>query len=87
MELDLPPSPWHMPDTGNCFFPGSQIEKLTICSFAEAVLKGLNGETGIIEPSFVYLPGVPGGEEIAKQTGVDFFSVPIQLGVLLPSAS
>ncbi|KAH8600784.1 putative malate dehydrogenase, cytoplasmic [Bisporella sp. PMI_857] len=48
--------------------------------FAEAVLKGLNGETGIIEPSFVYLPGVPGGEEIAKQTGVDFFSVPIQLG-------
>ncbi|KAG9242407.1 lactate/malate dehydrogenase [Calycina marina] len=48
--------------------------------FAEKVLKALNGETGIIEPSYVYLPGVPGGEEIAKETGVDFFSVPIQLG-------
>jgi len=50
-------------------------------SFAEKVLRALSGETGIIEPSFVYLPGVPGGEEIAKETGVDFFSVPIQLGV------
>ena len=54
---------------------------LTCCRFAEKVLKALSGETGIIEPSFVYLPGVPGGEEIAKETGVDFFSVPIQLGV------
>jgi len=48
--------------------------------FAEAVLKGLAGEKNIIEPSFVYLPGVPGGEAIAKETGCDFFSVPIQLG-------
>jgi malate dehydrogenase len=48
--------------------------------FAEKVLRGLKGEQGIIEPSFVYLPGVPGGEAIAKETGVDFFSVPIQLG-------
>jgi len=48
--------------------------------FAEAVLKGLAGEKDIIEPSFVYLPGVPGGEAIAKETGCDFFSVPIHLG-------
>lgn len=41
----------------------------------------MNGETGIVEPSFVYLPGVPGGEAIAKETGCDFFSVPIELGV------
>lgn len=48
--------------------------------FAEKVLKALNGEKGIVEPSFVYLPGVPGGEAIAKETGLDFFSVPIELG-------
>ena len=54
---------------------------LTTKSFAEKVLKALNGEKGIVEPSFVYLPGVPGGEAIAKETGLDFFSVPIELGV------
>ncbi|KAF4783627.1 malate dehydrogenase [Colletotrichum scovillei] len=48
--------------------------------FAEKVLKALKGEKGLVEPSYVYLPGVPGGEEIAKKTGVDFFSVPIELG-------
>jgi len=48
--------------------------------FAEKVLRGLNGEKGIVEPTFVYLPGVPGGEAIAKETGVDFFSVPVELG-------
>lgn len=31
----------------------------------------------------MYLPGVPGGEAIAKETGCDFFSVPIELGVSL----
>lgn len=34
-----------------------------------------------MEPSYVCLSGVPGGEEIKKITGVDFFSVPIELGV------
>ncbi|KAI1085727.1 malate dehydrogenase [Whalleya microplaca] len=48
--------------------------------FAEKVLKAVKGEKGLVEPSFVYLPGVPGGEEIAKATGLDFFSVPIELG-------
>lgn len=52
-----------------------------ISSFAEKVLKAAKGEKGLVEPSYVYLPGVPGGDDIAKKTGVDFFSVPIELGV------
>ncbi|KAI1821772.1 malate dehydrogenase [Xylaria intraflava] len=48
--------------------------------FAEKVLKALKGEKGLVEPSFVYLPGVPGGDEVQKATGLDFFSVPVQLG-------
>lgn len=60
------------------------LPKLTCNRFAESVIKALKGETGIVEPSFVYLPGVPGGDAIAKATGVDFFSVPISLGVRIP---
>jgi malate dehydrogenase len=41
----------------------------------------VKGEKGLVEPSFVYLDGVPGGEEIKKATGLDFFSVPVELGV------
>ncbi|KAI0128652.1 malate dehydrogenase [Xylariales sp. AK1849] len=48
--------------------------------FAEKVLKAAKGEKGLVEPSYVYLPGVPGGKEIAEKTGVDFFSVPVELG-------
>jgi malate dehydrogenase len=48
--------------------------------FAEKLLKAAKGEKGIVEPSFVYLPGVEGGDAIQKATGVDFFSVPIELG-------
>ncbi|KAL4782746.1 lactate/malate dehydrogenase [Aspergillus varians] len=48
--------------------------------FAESVIKASKGQTGIVEPSYVYLPGVPGGADIAKATGVDFFSTPIELG-------
>ncbi|KAI1777862.1 malate dehydrogenase [Hypoxylon cercidicola] len=48
--------------------------------FAEKVLKAAAGQKGLVEPSFVYLPGVPGGAEIAKATGLDFFSVPVELG-------
>ncbi len=49
--------------------------------FTESIIKAAKGEKGIVEPTFVYLPGVTGGEAIAKETGVDFFSVPIELGV------
>jgi malate dehydrogenase len=48
--------------------------------FAEKLLKATKGAKGLVEPSYVYLPGIPGGAEIAKRVGVDFFSVPIELG-------
>ncbi|PWW80351.1 malate dehydrogenase [Tuber magnatum] len=48
--------------------------------FAESVIKAVGGEKGIVEPCYVYLPGVPGGDEIAKVVGIDFFAVPIELG-------
>ncbi|KAH8724702.1 malate dehydrogenase-like protein [Phaeosphaeriaceae sp. PMI808] len=48
--------------------------------FAEKVIKAAKGEKGIVEPSFVYLPGVTGGDAISKVTGTEFFSVPIELG-------
>jgi malate dehydrogenase len=62
---------------------GHRVEgrPLTHISFAEKIIKAVNGEKGVTEPSFVYLPGVPGGDAIAKATGCDFFSVPIELGV------
>jgi len=48
--------------------------------FAEKVIRAVKGEKGLVEPSYVYLPGVPGGDAITKQVGTDFFSVPIELG-------
>jgi malate dehydrogenase len=48
--------------------------------FAEKLLRAIKGEKGLVEPSYVYLPDVPGGDAIAKKTGCDFFSVPIELG-------
>merc|ERR1712193_496115 len=48
--------------------------------FAENVIKAVKGESGIIAPTCVYLPGVEGGDEIAKLTGCEFFSVPVELG-------
>ncbi|KAL9587562.1 MAG: hypothetical protein Q9212_000139 [Teloschistes hypoglaucus] len=48
--------------------------------FTESVIKAVKGQKGIVEPSYVYLPGISGGEAIAKETGVDFFSVPIEFG-------
>lgn len=48
--------------------------------FAERVMKAAKGESGIVEPTFVYLPGVEGGDAIAKETGCDYFSVPVELG-------
>lgn len=49
--------------------------------FAEKVIRAaFKGETGIIEPTFVYLPGVTGGDAVQKETGLDFFSVPVELG-------
>ena len=59
------------------------IAKLSSPSFAEKVIKAAKGEKGIVEPTFVYLPGVTGGDAITKETGLDYFSVPVELGVCL----
>ncbi|KAF3935599.1 hypothetical protein ABW19_dt0204146 [Dactylella cylindrospora] len=49
--------------------------------FAESLLKAVKGETGIVEPTYVYLPGVEGGKEVQELVGgVDFFAVPVELG-------
>lgn len=52
--------------------------------FAEKLIKASKGEKGIVEPTYIYLPGVPGGIDIAKEIGVDYFSVPVELGVCPP---
>ena len=78
-----------MPVTGKLITGRGPTSALTLrytnklLRFAEKVLKALKGAKGLVEPSFVYLPGIPGGKEIAEKTGVDFFSVPIELGVSL----
>lgn len=48
--------------------------------FAEQIIKAVKGEKGIVTPTFVYLPGISGGEEIVKETGVEYFSVPVEFG-------
>ncbi|GLB10138.1 hypothetical protein AtubIFM57258_006077 [Aspergillus tubingensis] len=48
--------------------------------FAQSVIKASQGQSGIVEPTFVYLPGVTGGEEISKATGLEFFSTLVELG-------
>lgn len=48
--------------------------------FAERVMKAAKGESGIVEPTFVYLPGIDGGDAVVKATGCDYFSVPVELG-------
>ena len=47
-------------------------------------MQAAKGEKGIVEPTFVYLPDISGGDAIAKETGCDFFSVPVELGVRRP---
>ena len=49
--------------------------------FTEKLIKAaFRSESGIVEPTFVYLPGVKGGDAIVKETGCEYFSVPITLG-------
>jgi malate dehydrogenase len=47
--------------------------------FAESLLKAAT-QSGIVEPTYVYLPGVEGGKEVQEAVGVDFFAVPVELG-------
>ncbi|RAK90123.1 hypothetical protein BO79DRAFT_227070 [Aspergillus costaricaensis CBS 115574] len=47
--------------------------------FVKAILAAMGGET-VTEEAYVYLPGVPGGEEIAAKLGVNYFAVKIEIG-------
>ncbi|KAE8327309.1 lactate/malate dehydrogenase [Aspergillus sergii] len=47
--------------------------------FVKAILAARSGNS-VTEEAYVYLPGVPGGENIAAELGVDYFSVKIELG-------
>ena len=77
-----------MPDTGEFsrHLLGAEDKALisSLRRFAEKLIKATKGEKGIVEPTYVYLPGVSGGDAIAKETGVDYFSVPVELGVCPP---
>lgn len=48
--------------------------------FAESVIKAFKGEKGIVEPTFIYLPGVAGGDKVHEAIGLDYFAVPVELG-------
>ncbi|KAK9379044.1 lactate/malate dehydrogenase [Kockiozyma suomiensis] len=48
--------------------------------FVDSILKAVSGTAGIVENTFVYLPGVEGGEAVKKITGVDYFALPVELG-------
>ena len=78
--LVLPLSLWLMPVTGKCRQIGCVGLIANNCRFADKVIRAAKGEKGLVEPSFVYLPGVQGGDAVAKATGTEFFSVPIELG-------
>jgi malate dehydrogenase len=54
--------------------------KLIDCSFVTALIRAVQGESDIREETYVYLPGVPGGQAIAISLGVDYFAVPVDLG-------
>ena len=45
------------------------------------MIKATKGEKGVIEPTYIFLEGVDGGSEIKSKTGLDYFSVPVELGV------
>jgi hypothetical protein len=62
--------------------PGLESASLLIRGrFAERVIRASQGQSGIVEPTYIYLRGVTGGEEIANETGVEFFSTFVELGV------
>lgn len=47
--------------------------------FLQAILKAKSGES-VTEEAYVYLPGIPGGKEIAAELGVEYFAVKVELG-------
>lgn len=47
----------------------------------ERACRALKGEKNMRECSFVHMPGIEGGKEVAEAVGVDFFSAPIEFAV------
>ncbi|GKZ86475.1 hypothetical protein AnigIFM56816_001703 [Aspergillus niger] len=47
--------------------------------FVKAILAAMAGGT-VTEEAYVYLPGIPGGDEIAAKLGVDYFAVKVEIG-------
>lgn len=83
MVQDLLHCPWHTQVSGESTrekAPRDVTRFLICCSFTEAIVKAMKGESGVIEPTYVYLPGVSGGDAIHKETGCEYFSVPVELG-------
>jgi malate/lactate dehydrogenase len=73
---------WHTPDSGlsgSSFYCFQTLSNLV--RFVNSILKAINGQKGIIEETYLFLPGVPGGKEIAATLGVDYFAVPVELGL------
>ncbi|KAH7409637.1 lactate/malate dehydrogenase [Cadophora sp. MPI-SDFR-AT-0126] len=48
--------------------------------FVQSILTAVNGESGIKEETYLYLPGILGGKEIAAELGVDYFAVTVEFG-------
>ncbi|KAL2877063.1 hypothetical protein SGCOL_007684 [Colletotrichum sp. CLE4] len=48
--------------------------------FALAIIKASQGQSGVVEPAYVYLPGLQGGEAVAHALGVSYFAVPVSFG-------
>jgi len=67
---------------GICSLQVNRVYDRSECRFAESVIKAAKGAKGIVEPSFVYLPGIAGGDVVRKSVqGLDFFSANLELGV------
>ena len=46
----------------------------------QSILKAVSGEAGIKAETYLYLPGIEGGKEIAAELGVEYFAVPVEFG-------
>jgi len=47
--------------------------------FVQSILKATTGIQGIVEEAYCYLPGIPGGKEIAQELGVDYCGLRLEL--------
>lgn len=72
---------WHTQVSGPLSpYSDRPLSILIASSFVQSILKAINGESGIKEETYLYLPGIPGGKEIAAELGVDYFAVPVEFG-------